>query len=242
MEKKSFLLYLENYEQIKLLTMEERGRLLTAIYEYELTGEAPEFTGALAMCFSIFRQRLDRNRDSYREQCEKNRQNGQKGGRPKKANGFAANQPVLKKTERFSEKPKKPDKDTDTEKDMDISPLNPPGDAEREPNGCKNGRRSAKGVDYSTTSASFERFWEAYPRKVAKQVAAKAWNKLHPNPELVDHMIAAIERQKQTQQWQKDNGDFIPHPSTWLNGRRWEDEVTDTSRKSAAPNYDGEMW
>ena len=35
----------------------------------------------------------------------------------------------------------------------------------------------------------------------------------------------AIEQQKESAQWSKDNGQFIPHPTTWLNGKRWEDEV-----------------
>lgn len=73
--------------------------------------------------------------------------------------------------------------------------------------------------------ASFNRFWEAYPRKTAKQQAFKAWAKLNPDSELVERIIAAIERQKQSDQWKRDNGQFIPYPTTWLNGGRWEDEV-----------------
>ena len=39
-------------------------------------------------------------------------------------------------------------------------------------------------------------------------------------------LLTAIEKQKESAQWSKDNGQFIPHPTTWLNGRRWEDEVS----------------
>ena len=35
-----------------------------------------------------------------------------------------------------------------------------------------------------------------------------------------------MENQKQSAQWSKDNGQFIPHPTTWLNGKRWEDQIT----------------
>ena len=38
-------------------------------------------------------------------------------------------------------------------------------------------------------------------------------------------MITAIERWEQTEQWKDNGGRFIPHPATWLNQRRWEDEV-----------------
>ena len=71
----------------------------------------------------------------------------------------------------------------------------------------------------------FERFWEAYPRHVAKQDAMKRFEKLDPSEELLETMLKAIEKQKASEQWTKDNGQYIPHPSTWLNQSRWEDEL-----------------
>ena len=38
-------------------------------------------------------------------------------------------------------------------------------------------------------------------------------------------MIGAVEAQKQTEQWKRDGGQYIPHPATWLNQMRWEDEL-----------------
>lgn len=69
----------------------------------------------------------------------------------------------------------------------------------------------------------FEAFWAAYPRKTAKDNAAKAFAKLRPDDRLLAAMLAALELQKAWPQWTKDRGEFIPHPATWLNGRRWED-------------------
>lgn len=69
----------------------------------------------------------------------------------------------------------------------------------------------------------FNSFWEAYPKKVAKQAAEKAWKKLNPDKELTEAIISALSVQKNSPQWTKDNGQYIPHPATWLNGRRWED-------------------
>jgi hypothetical protein len=71
----------------------------------------------------------------------------------------------------------------------------------------------------------FDRFWKAYPRKVKKTTAAKAWAKIKPDAELVNVIIAAVERQKQSRDWMKNDGEFIPHPTTWLNGERWKDEI-----------------
>lgn len=71
----------------------------------------------------------------------------------------------------------------------------------------------------------FDRFWLAYPRHVAKPTARKEFQKLNPDDELLTVMIRAIEQQKQSDQWTKDGGQYIPHPSTWIHQRRWEDEM-----------------
>lgn len=70
----------------------------------------------------------------------------------------------------------------------------------------------------------FDRFWHTYPRRVGKGAARKAWEKLSPDQPLVDAILAAVERDKATDQWQRENGRYIPHPATWLNQQRWEDE------------------
>ncbi len=67
----------------------------------------------------------------------------------------------------------------------------------------------------------FERFWEAYPKKTAKLEAEKAFIKLDVDDGLLDTMLTALE--KQSSQWQQMQ--YIPYPATWLNGKRWEDEL-----------------
>ncbi len=69
----------------------------------------------------------------------------------------------------------------------------------------------------------FARFWAYYPRGEAKQAAIRAWDKLRPSPALIDTMAAALQRQMQRKDWREGIG--IPYASTWLNGRRWEDEM-----------------
>lgn len=71
----------------------------------------------------------------------------------------------------------------------------------------------------------FDLFWKHYPRRQAKQDAIKAFVKLNPSEELLNRMIEAIEVRKRTKDWQKESGQFIPLPATWIRGRRWEDEV-----------------
>lgn len=71
----------------------------------------------------------------------------------------------------------------------------------------------------------FDRFWAAYPRHENKPAARKAFAKADPDEELLLTMLTAIEKQKASSQWQENGGQYIPHPATWLNGRRWEDEI-----------------
>ena len=68
----------------------------------------------------------------------------------------------------------------------------------------------------------FEVFWNAYPKKVGKQAAKKAFEKVSVP---VESLVTAIKRQECSPQWSKDDGQYIPNPATWLNQGRWEDEV-----------------
>ena len=71
---------------------------------------------------------------------------------------------------------------------------------------------------------SFERFWSVYPKKRNKGDALKAWRALKPSEELVTAILAAVERARESVQWRKDEGQFIPYPASWLRARGWEDE------------------
>lgn len=86
-------------------------------------------------------------------------------------------------------------------------------------------RTELKGREEKGTalSARFERFWQAYPKKVGKDAAEREWNKLAPGDDLTDAMIAAVRAQRASEQWRKDGGQFIPHPRTWLHQGRWKD-------------------
>lgn len=100
----------------------------------------------------------------------------------------------------------------------------------------ENARDRGKPSTLPADSEDFNRFWEACPRKTAKGAAKTAWAKLHPDAELVERILAALERQKVSDQWTRDEGRFIPHPATWLNQERWEDEPDTRSANEPDPN------
>ena len=102
--------------------------------------------------------------------------------------------------------------------------------------------RTIKSKEYKVRSKEykedtcFTKFWEAYPKKTGKGKAEQSFAKIKPNEELLNKMIIAIKQQMQSDQWQKDNGQFIPMPSTWLNQKRWEDEVRITNISKPIPS------
>lgn len=70
----------------------------------------------------------------------------------------------------------------------------------------------------------FERFWSAYPRGEGKAEARYEWDELRPDRKLMLEMSAALDRQKVSAEWLRDNGRAVPYACRWLSHRRWEDD------------------
>jgi len=106
---------------------------------------------------------------------------------------------------------------TDIDIDLDI-------DKELDINKLYLGQKTCE--DTSKKEELFESFWKVYPRKIGKE-KCRNWFKSHkPKEDLVKQMIEAVEQQKKSKQW--SDPQYIPHPYTWLNQGRWEDELTPT--------------
>lgn len=70
----------------------------------------------------------------------------------------------------------------------------------------------------------FDQFWEQHPKKRNKGHAEKAWVKICPGDDLFTAILNGLARAKTSHDWQKDGGQYIPYPSTWLNAKGWEDD------------------
>jgi hypothetical protein len=73
----------------------------------------------------------------------------------------------------------------------------------------------------------FDSFWKFYPRKAGKDAARKAWEKLRPEIPIIKMIADNVRERVEKGEWRKDNQSFILHASTYLNQKRWEDEVVD---------------
>jgi hypothetical protein len=103
---------------------------------------------------------------------------------------------------------------------------------------------TGKGTRPATPSATrastdpgpaFDEFWRQYPRKVGKTEAAKAWTKALKDGADPDLLLAAVKAHADFHLAAKTDIQFIPHASTWLNQKRYEDEPPRPPRSQAGP-------
>lgn len=243
MKATSFIFYESFRDASRNLDDATRLALYEAIMDYSLYGEEPdEGNPVAAAMFKLVRPVLDAN--------AKRRENGRNGGRPASTDNQEESkpEPENEKAEHETEakgnpvetedkpvenqnetKPEpnhnqevtkpEPDKiydvDVDGDKDVDVDIYSTPPTSPRR----GSGRKKSADMD------GFTLFWQEYPRKAAKAAALKAWQKLNPSPELVERILAHVRDHKRSQDWIKDGGQFVPHPATFLNGRRWEDDI-----------------
>jgi hypothetical protein len=89
--------------------------------------------------------------------------------------------------------------------------------------------------------SAFEAFWQAYPRRIGKGAALRAWQKITSPRRTLQAIVAALQWQVLTEQWTRDGGRFIPHPATYLNQTRWLDEPEADRRLAATSSLVVEM-
>lgn len=209
MEKGTFIMRANYRNQFARLSLEERGELITAILDYT-NGLEPAFSSPLIeMAFSFIKDDLDYNYSQYAKKCRQNRENIAKRWEKEKADtdgtvvqdGESPNNENTTVYENNRRIPNDSDSDNEGDNDSEVTytPKPPQGEL-------------------------FEQFWDAYPKKKSKGAARKAWDKLHVDSTMLATILQAIERAKQSEDWQKDGGQYIPYPATWLNAEGWEDE------------------
>ncbi len=129
-----------------------------------------------------------------------------------------------------------PNKEKEIEIDIDtLSPEHRSGN-DTKPSDEKKSSKQKQSQKKTTYSEDFLQFWTAYPRKVGKGDAWKEYQKVKSELPPIGELVSIVERHAETEQWTKDGGQFIPHPSRWFKQRRWEDEV-DTKPKIVKPHY-----
>lgn len=180
----------------------DRAKAYDAICDYALYSIEPDMDSlpdAAAIAFELIRPNLD----TAKRKSD--------GGKKQQASAQDANKIHGRYTEDTRKMSARSSEDTDNKKKKEKENKKEIENKCYTPQPPKGGR-----------TADFEKFWAVYPKKVGKQAAKKAFGKVKVP---VETLLTAVERQKCSDQWSKDNGQFIPNPATWLNQGRWEDEL-----------------
>jgi len=178
-----------------------------AMLHYSRDGIETELTGSAAPVFQFARAKIDEANRAYQELCEQNSKNASLRQQRKRQERLNAQE-----CERIPPQTSASERKRTSASSADMigydmnnnTPLPPAGD--------------------------FDAFWSAYPRKKDRKRAQSAFAKVKVP---ISTLLAAIETQKRSPEWQKDGGAYIPHPSTWLNGQRWEDEMTEVKEEQS---------
>ena len=187
--------FLDDLDALEPLCEEERGRLFTALLQYGKTGELAELSGNEKFLFPMFKGRIDRFYKSYQETCERNKNNIKKR--------YTKSTTVYGGSERTRSLPSEEEEEEEEETETES-------------------KSEAKSNPNTSRASAFDAFWKAYPKKTGKEAARKSFARAKAD---IGTMLSALEVQKQSEQWTKNNGQFIPNPTTWLNQGRWEDEL-----------------
>lgn len=206
MAKRYVKAYYDWIEQTAALSDAERGRLFIAILQYARSGLDPKLDGREGILFPAFKAVIDRDNEVSAARAAA----GAIGGGVSKPKQNEANVSKTKQTEANV-----PTKDI-RHKTEDIRHKTEDYKTQDSKKESLSDERDEKETQLD---AAFERFWEAYPKKVDKKGARRSFAKVKAP---LETLLQAVEQQKQSRQWQEDNGRFIPNPTTWLNQERWE--------------------
>lgn len=163
--------------------------------------------------------------EQYQAKARIAAENGKRGGRPRKADAkqTGADQKQDATEEQPSENP------AETQPVISANPEESGSKTNQEPitnnQNQEDQELCAPSAHAPGADDLFAKFWALYPRKQDKAKAQKAWAKLKVDADLFALIAKGLAAQAASHDWLKDGGKYVPMPTTWLNGRRWEDEV-----------------
>lgn len=258
MDKKSFVLYTDYDQHLQLLTMEERGMLLTALMHHAKGIAPPDMTPITQMAYSFISAQIDRDRRKWEQEQGKRAAAAKAAANARWDNKDTSESLGQDGARELEKKPVYPSKTSPTKQGaLDDEQLNNATACDSMPTHATASDRMRKdAIDALTVTVTdtvtgtvnntplppmgehacgsksnnlqqerFEAWWAEYPKKVGKQAARKAWNKIRPDAALYSRIVDATKAQRTSEQWRKENGRFIPNPATWINQGRWDDDL-----------------
>lgn len=222
-----FPLFFKDRDKLKYLSAEQRGELLTALFDYAADGNVPALDGLVGFAFEVFREGIDTSLERYEETCEKRREAGKKGGRPKKQKVFEEKQ---KKQMVFEENQKKANESKKTETEERSRREKKEVEGEDEAEAEEHSRSAHTDADSDTDMAIRNYFADKVGREPSREFVRSAEQTGLP----VGYICAAID---------KSTGANVPEGYATNILRRWaSDGVPSNVHPVTAPNAPLEPW
>lgn len=201
-KKKSFVMYLDRKKEIDMLTDEQAGELLKAIFNYADSGEEPDFSElALTILFSVFKSQMDLNYEKYVAKTERNRKYYQsKKEKSDKLRQSQSNSVCVTADETVTETENNAE-ETVAEQEPETKPVK-------------------KKQDFS---AEFDEVWNLYPKKQGKKQAENAYEKARKAGVEKETIINGIQAYCENIREKNIDQKYIKHGSTWFNQECWND-------------------
>ncbi len=206
-------LFVDGLERYRQLTDEEFGRLVRAALRYKKNGEAPGNLGREGLLWDGLKLEIDRDNESYEHIVEHRRSAGKRS---------AQKRAERSKTGKCSqEEEEEQEQEQEKEEEEEPTPSVPLREGEK----------------VEEEFPSFDVFWEKYPKQTGKKRARDLWEILSPDQALAKDIFDSLERWKESDQWKRENGRFVPSAENWLRDQRWEDSPP----PSAESEYERQM-
>ncbi|MCD8206799.1 MAG: DUF6291 domain-containing protein [Bacteroidales bacterium] len=193
------------------LTDEELGEVLRAIMSYQAGRDIPELSHCSKAVFAQVKMQFAKDDKKYNETLEKRKEASKMGVEARKQKQPHGNHMVTNGNQTVG------DSDSDSVSDSECV-----SDSE-------NHRKENVLTDIrekSPQEQAFDEFWAMYPKKKSKGQAKRAWDKIKPDKDTIMAIMAKLPELMASDDWQKENGRYIPYPATWLNAEGWKDEVS----------------
>ena len=216
--KNSFILYNDLLPTVEKLPDETAGKLFKMILQFA-NGDNPTTDDlVLDVTFGLVQQQIKRDTQKYSEYIKKQRDNGKRGGRPKKPEVIQETQ----KTQPFLEKPKKADNDN-----VSVNENVNGNDKE------KKETTKEKEAAPSSLEMEFNLFWEGcHVQRGSRSKALTSWERMRKK-KLTELSVLEITEayNKLVATKNEDEQQFIPHQVTWLNQQRWDEKLPEPPKK-----------
>lgn len=199
----------------------DRADAYDAIVNYALYGIDPDLKSlpdSVAIAFDLAKPNLD----SSRKKAEGGKKSGKNSGKTEGTSGEDSGKiPATSGEDADNKKEEEKENKKEIENECYLAPA----------------------CELKAPGSLFTNFWDAYPNRINREDAWKAWKELNPDADLIGKIMSGLDAWKASRKWTEDDGDFVPAAAKWLKDRRWEitPPVASSGKKDIPKGASGQL-